>query len=79
MYGINNISSPNIKICEVEEEIDIIEWGLNHIGCSALFRSGSDISKFVPIAYALNEQGNKELNAISSEHPELSLYGGVNM
>ena len=55
----------NVKIFEVPEEVNIIDWSIEHVGCDALIVK-DDINKDTMNikAYALNEQGNKELDKL---------------
>lgn len=77
MFDIAEYKSDNIIISDEPEEVDSIDWGYAHPNCDALFLDGSDYSKMKIVAFALNEDGNRELLIIKDRQPKLKLYRGV--
>ncbi len=69
--------SENIVILDNPQEVDIIDWWVAHLNCDALFLDGSDYSKMIIVAYALNENGNNELLKIQKKYTSLKLCRGM--
>ena len=71
------IASNNIHVLDKPMEVDCIEWGYAHPNCNALFVDGNSSSTMKVIAYALNEQGNFELQLIKQKNNKYKLFAGV--
>ena len=70
---INN----NIHVLDKPMEVDCIEWGYAHPNCNALFVDDNSSSTMKVIAYALNEQGNIELQMIKRQNKKYKIFAGV--
>ncbi len=71
------IISNNIHVLDKPMEVDCIEWGYQHPNCDALFYDGTTPSTMRIIAYALNEQGNIELQMIKRQNKKYKIFAGV--
>ena len=69
----------NIVVLDDPIEVDIIEWAFQHPNCSALIiKENKAIHKMKIKAYALNEQGNRELdNEPYAFDDNIEYFGGV--
>jgi len=77
MNDLEKYKSNNIVILNETMEVDCIQWGYSHLNCDAIFVDSSDHSIIKIVAYALNEDGNKELRSILKENPKLKLLVGL--
>lgn len=69
--------SNNIIVLDKPTEVDCIDWGYAHPNCNALFVDGNSSSTMKVIAYAINEQGNFELQLIKQKNSKYKLFAGV--
>ena len=69
--------SNNIVKLDKPIEVNCVEWGYAHPNCDALFFEGTTPSTMKIIAYALNEQGNIELQMIKRQNKKYKIFAGV--
>ena len=68
----------NIKILDSPEEVDMIEWAFSHPNCNALIVKEVDDSETMKIiAYAINEQGNKEISVMRHKDDNTEIFCGI--
>ena len=60
------------------QEVNTMEWALKHVNCDALIlRNKGDKDTMFVVAYALNNNGNRELKDCSLDNIEYGIFGGL--